>query len=116
MLTFCGRLKRFIKLSGEMISLPAIEEVLSPHFTTDRDEGPAIAVESTPCEENPELVLFTVKDTDRATVNIYIRDAGLSALHNIRRVIKCDEIPILGTGKIDYRSLKKRTRSLFDNK
>ncbi|MDL1963990.1 MAG: AMP-binding protein, partial [Deltaproteobacteria bacterium] len=26
-LTFCGRLKRFVKLGGEMISLPAIEEV-----------------------------------------------------------------------------------------
>ncbi len=109
-LTFCGRLKRFVKLGGEMISLPAIEEVLSPHFTTDRDEGPVIAVESTPSEEHPELALFTVKDTDRATVNNCIRDAGLSALHNIRQVIKVSEIPVLGTGKIDYRALKRRLK------
>ena len=107
-LVFCGRLKRFVKLGGEMISLPAIEEVLSNHIKSDNGEGPVIAVEATTAEETPELTLFTARDTDRATVNNYIRDAGLSALHNIRRVIKTDEIPLLGTGKIDYRLLRER--------
>ena len=106
-LTFCGRLKRFVKLGGEMISLPAIEEVLAPHFAGDDDEGPVIAVEATPSEENPELILFTIKDTDRVSVNSCIRDAGLSALHNIRHVIKLNEIPVLGTGKTNYPELKK---------
>ena len=32
-LYFEGRLKRFVKLGGEMISLPAIEAVLLPHFS-----------------------------------------------------------------------------------
>ncbi len=105
--TFRGRRKRFVKLGGEMISLPAIEEVLMPHLTRGDEEGPVLAVESTPADENPELILFTVKDTNRETVNAYLRDAGLSALHHIRRVVRVDEIPILGTGKIDYRSLQK---------
>jgi len=111
-LTFCGRLKRFVKLGGEMISLPAIEEVLVPHFTSADDEGPVIAVEATPVEENPELILFTVKDTDRVSVNSYLRDSGLSALHNIRHVIKLNEIPVLGTGKTNYLELKKRLDTL----
>lgn len=111
-LTFCGRLKRFVKLGGEMISLPAIEEVLVPHFAGADDEGPVIAVEATPSEENPELILFTVKDTDRVSVNSCLRDAGLSALHNIRHVIKLNEIPVLGTGKTNYLELKKRLEAL----
>ena len=111
-LTFCGRLKRFVKIGGEMISLPAIEEVLVPHFADDDDEGPIIAVEATPVEENPELILFTVKDTDRASVNSCLRDAGLSALHNIRHVIKLNEIPVLGTGKTNYLELKKHLETL----
>jgi long-chain-fatty-acid--[acyl-carrier-protein] ligase len=111
-LTFCGRLKRFVKLGGEMISLPAIEEVLVPHFAGDDDEGPVIAVEATPSEENPELILFTLKDTDRVSVNSFLRDAGLSALHNIRHVIKLNEIPVLGTGKTNYLELKKRLDTL----
>jgi|GEM_PF-5608367 len=34
------------------------------------------------------------------------RRIRLSALHNIRRLVKIDTIPVLGTGKIDYRQLK----------
>ena len=37
--------------------------------------------------------------------NTRIRAAGLSGLHNIRRVIQIGEFPLLGTGKTDYRSL-----------
>ncbi|MBU4208455.1 MAG: hypothetical protein KKD12_02080 [Proteobacteria bacterium] len=106
-------MKRFVKLGGEMISLPAIEEVLAPHFADGDEEGPVIAVEATPGEENPELILFTVKDTDRVSVNSYLRDAGLSALHNIRHVIKLNEIPVLGTGKTNYLELKKRLETLI---
>jgi len=106
-LRFCGRLKRFVKLGGEMISLPAIEAVLEEHYSTDSDEGPSIAVEATPAEQNPELVLFTTKALDRETVNRQLREAGLSPLHNIRRVIRLDRLPVLGTGKTDYRALKR---------
>ena len=107
-LTFCGRLKRFVKLGGEMISLPAIEAVLDRHY---HEEGePCIAVEATPSEDHPEIVLFTTRDLERAEVNHHIRDAGLSPLHNIRRIIKIDEIPLLGTGKTDYRALKEELR------
>ena len=106
-LTFLGRLKRFVKLGGEMISLPAIEEVLKPHFDQDADEGPVIAVHCTPDDEHPELVVFTTRETDRDTLNKYIREAGLSALHNIRKVIRVEQIPVLGTGKTDYRELAR---------
>ena len=106
-LTFRGRLKRFVKLGGEMVSLPAIEAVLEAAYAEEGDEGPILAVEATPDEEHPELVLFTARDIDRETVNRRIRDAGLSALHNIRRVVRLERIPILGTGKTDYRTLKE---------
>lgn len=105
-LTFAGRLKRFVKLGGEMISLPAIEDVLSRHCADGEGDKPTLAVEATPRELNPELVLFTVRDLDREEVNRRIREGGLSPLHNIRRVVKLDEIPLLGTGKTNYRALK----------
>ena len=115
-LTFRGRLKRFVKLGGEMISLPAIEAVLEPHYPPEEGGGPAIAVHPffpDPSEGRAELILFvgrTVRgeelSVDRETVNAQVREAGLSALHNIRRVIRIDEIPVLGTGKTDYRSLE----------
>lgn len=105
-LWFAGRLKRFIKIAGEMISLPAIEDALIPHCGNPEDEKPQIAVTNTKSEENPEIILFTIVDLDRAFVNQCIRNAGLSGLHNIRTIKKIDEIPLLGTGKVDYRTLQ----------
>ncbi|WP_446007859.1 AMP-binding protein [Candidatus Electrothrix sp.] len=102
-LVFAGRLKRFVKMGGEMISLPAIEQVLEAHYPTD--EGPVLAVAATDDEQHPELVLLTVLDTDRQEANQALREAGLSPLHNIRTVRQVDEIPLLGTGKTDYTTL-----------
>jgi acyl-[acyl-carrier-protein]-phospholipid O-acyltransferase/long-chain-fatty-acid--[acyl-carrier-protein] ligase len=104
-LSFRGRLKRFAKVGGEMISLPAIEGILEAQYGSD--EGPVLAVEATPDEDHPEIVLFATFDVDRAEANRQIREAGLSGLHSIRRVVRLDEIPLLGTGKTDYRALRR---------
>jgi long-chain-fatty-acid--[acyl-carrier-protein] ligase len=111
-LVFAGRLKRFVKLGGEMISLPAIEEVLVKQYVRPDDEKPILAVESTAVELNPELVLFTIRELDRDEVNNRIKAAGLSPIHNIRIVRKVDEIPVLGTGKTDYRALKAALKAV----
>ena len=105
-LWFAGRLKRFVKLGGEMVSLPAVEEALLARFGREDDEEICLAVEATPVEANPELVLFTIRDLPREAANAAIRDAGLSPIHNIRLVKRLEKIPVLGTGKTDYRALK----------
>ncbi|HMD55519.1 MAG TPA: 2-acyl-glycerophospho-ethanolamine acyltransferase, partial [Phycisphaerae bacterium] len=104
-LTFMGRLKRFVKIGGEMISLPAIEEVLEHRFPSPPDKGPGLAVIESPDENHTELILFSASALDRAQVNLVIRDAGLSPLHNIRAVVQIEQLPVLGTGKTDYRAL-----------
>jgi len=111
LLTFSGRLKRFVKLGGEMVSLPAIEAVLQSHFASEDDKGPVLAIEAAD-EESPELILFTTLDIDRETANRKIREAGLSGLHSIRKVIKLEEMPLLGTGKTNYRKLKQLIRKM----
>ncbi len=102
-LTFAGRLKRFVKLGGEMISLPAIEEILMGHLPVS--EEPVLAVSATPGDDHPEIVLFVTIELLREEANRVIRERGFSSLHNIRRVITVDEIPVLGTGKTNYRAL-----------
>jgi acyl-CoA synthetase (AMP-forming)/AMP-acid ligase II/1-acyl-sn-glycerol-3-phosphate acyltransferase/acyl carrier protein len=109
-LTFEGRLKRFVKLGGEMISLPAIEAVLLPHFASNQDEGPPLAVDTIGPADSPEIVVFTVRPTTREHVNGLVRDAGLSALHHVRQVIQVERIPVLGTGKTDYLGLKEKSQ------
>lgn len=110
-LRFRGRLGRFVKLGGEMISLAAVEEVLLGAFAHRGDgEGPPLAVEAGGSEEMPELVLFVTFDMERAEANRAVRRAGLSGLHNVRRVKRLDDIPVLGTGKTDYKVLRKLAR------
>lgn len=106
-LVFSGRKKRFIKLGGEMISLPAIESVLLKHFPSTSDGSPALAIEATSSLEHPEVVLFTTTSLLREEVNAILRNAGLSPLYNVRKIISIDDIPVLGTGKTDYKLLKE---------
>ncbi|MBU0959942.1 MAG: 2-acyl-glycerophospho-ethanolamine acyltransferase, partial [Proteobacteria bacterium] len=103
-LTFAGRLKRFVKLGGEMISLPAIEEVLTNQFKGDNE--PVLAVSATPGDDHPEIVLFVTSELSREEVNNILREHGFSPLHNIRRTVQVETIPLLGTGKTDYRALE----------
>ena len=93
MLTFDGRLKRFVKLGGEMISLPAIEAVLLPHFVVRARRGPADRGGGDGAADSPEIVLFTVPPIDRDEVNRIVREAGLSPLYNIRRVTRSTTSP-----------------------
>lgn len=105
-LVFTGRLKRFVKLGGEMVSLPAVEDALLAAFTREDDQEAPLAVEATPSESMPELVLFAIRDISRDEANTVLGKAGLSPLHFIRQVRRVEKIPVLGTGKTDYRALK----------
>ncbi len=109
-LTFRGRLKRFVKIGGEMISLPQIENALLELYGSHPDapaEGPALAVEASSGDSAPEIALFTPLPLNLTEVNAGLRKAGLSPLYAVRRIVKVQAIPLLGSGKTDYRELKK---------
>jgi acyl-CoA synthetase (AMP-forming)/AMP-acid ligase II/MFS family permease len=109
-LVFRGRLKRFVKIGGEMISLPQMEAVLLEAFAGRDDipeEGPSLAVEAGPEETRPQIALFTPMNIQAAEANAALRRAGLSPLYSITRVVQKESLPLLGSGKTDYRSLKK---------
>ena len=106
-LTFCGRLKRFVKIAGEMIALPAVEAALEAGLQpSGSPDSPCLAVEATADLEHPELVLFTTLAVDREGANRLLREAGLSPLHHVRRVVHVDALPLLGTGKTDHLALE----------
>lgn len=106
-MTFAGRRERFVKLGGEMISLPQVEAVLGRHFLPPAgQEGPVLAVDALEEEGQTVLVLFTTLLLDRAQVNAVLREEGLSALHMLHRVWRLAALPLLGSGKVDHRSLR----------
>src|SRR6185436_5479811 len=104
-----GRLKRFAKVSGEMVSLAAVEEALAGAFPQyglrcqiavvtrlDEDKGEALIAVS----NEPKLRL----DQIRAV----LKEKGFSNLSVPREVKFLREIPKLGTGKVNHRELEKR--------
>lgn len=106
-----GRLKRFTKIGGEMISLGSIEEIILKELRAkniDLGEGVPIAVCSLEKEGGKsELVLVSTLDLDKADVNLILKDSGCSRIIKISKVMKIDSIPLMGTGKTDYRFIQK---------
>lgn len=110
-LTISGRMKRFIKVGGEMVSLASIEDALlqaapKKHWPTQA-EGPTLAVcaKEIPGEKT-KIFLFSRFDVSVDDINSTLRESGFSNLVKISSVIKLPEIPIMGTGKVNYRLLE----------
>ena len=98
-----GRLKRFAKIAGEMISLEVVERnatIAAPGFAhaatmrADAAKGEALVLFTTAPELSREHLLAAAKA---------IGAPELSVPRVIRRV---EAIPLLGSGKTDYVSLK----------
>lgn len=106
-LVITGRLKRFIKIAGEMVSLTAVEEALQKQIPS-YDDAPSIAVLARGAEGDgrPTLTLFTSSQTTAEVANKILRDSGFPHLVAISNVIKLKDLPLLGSGKTDYQALK----------
>lgn len=106
-LILSGRMKRFVKVAGEMISLPAMEEALSNKWPSN-ENGPTVALHAEEIPgSRPVITLFTTLDLTKELVMLEIKKAGFSNLAKISKVQNIETLPILGTGKTDYQTLKK---------
>ena len=111
-LHICGRMKRFAKVSGEMVSLSAVEDALAGAFPqyglrcqvaiiTRPDEGKGEALIAVTNE--PKLTLEEIRAV--------IRAKGLTNLSTPREIKVVPEIPKLGTGKVNLRELQTLMKS-----
>jgi long-chain-fatty-acid--[acyl-carrier-protein] ligase len=102
---FAGRLKRFLKAGGEMISLPALEEPFARMYPAT-EEGPRVAVEGVETEDGRRIVLFTTEDITLRDANMKLIKEGFRGVMRLDEARKVDAIPVLGTGKTDYKVLR----------
>ena len=105
-ITFRGRLKRFLKAGGEMISLPALEEPFIKLFPPSED-GPRIAVEGVETPDGRHITLFTTFPYQLRDASQLLMHAGFTGVMRLDEVRVLDKIPVLGTGKTDYKELRK---------
>ncbi len=107
-----GRLKRFAKISGEMVSLTAIEDALAGAFASLGLKSEVVIVTRPDADKGEALIAVTNEPRIQLeAIRTLLKSRGFSNLCVPREVSAVKEIPKLGTGKTDYRELSKRLES-----
>lgn len=103
-ITILGRVKRFAKIGGEMVSLAAAEDLAATLWPDSRH-----AVIALPdAKKGERLVLVTDRrDADVGQLITHAQVIGAPELAAPRRIVKTAEIPVLGSGKTDYVAIQR---------
>ncbi|HTN75883.1 MAG TPA: MFS transporter [Pirellulaceae bacterium] len=106
-----GRQSRFSKIGGEMVPHIKIEETLNQVAGTADAEQLVLAVSAVPDEKKGErlVVLHTKLDKTPAELCAGLVKAGLPNLFipGADSFYEVDQLPVLGTGKLDLRGIKQ---------
>ena len=105
------RLARFSKIGGEMIPHGAVEErLLAALASTDL----LLAFTAVPDEKKGEriAVVFDQTQLDEAKVKQAIEQAELPNLWKPSLLVAAEAIPLLGSGKLDLKGLKKLAEAI----
>ena len=107
-----GRLKRFAKIAGEMVSLEVVEK-----NATNAAPGFMHAASTRPDAAKGEaLVLFTTApDLRREQLLAAAKASGSPELSVPRTIRLVEAIPLLGSGKTDYVTLKKMAEATAED-
>jgi len=103
-LTIRGRLKRFAKIGGEMVSLAVVEncaQTVWPEF----QHAAAVLPDS---RKGEQIVLLTTNENaDRMDLLHWFQNHGVSELSLPKKVMFAEAIPMLGSGKMDIGAVQK---------
>lgn len=102
--TVVGRVKRFAKIAGEMVSLELVERIAYLAAPTYKH---AASVEQIAGSGESTILFTTDPRLERITLQKAARQAGAQDLAVARRIIHVESLPLLGSGKTDYVTLKR---------
>jgi acyl-[acyl-carrier-protein]-phospholipid O-acyltransferase/long-chain-fatty-acid--[acyl-carrier-protein] ligase len=103
-LSIKGRLKRFAKIGGEMVSLAVAENCASSLW---REHEHAAAVLPDKRKGEQIVLLTTFPKADRSELQRWAQDHGVNELSLPRKIYQVNAIPVLGTGKMDIGAVQK---------
>ena len=108
-----GRAKRFAKVAGEMVSLAAIESLAAQLWP---DEVSACASLPDP-RKGERIVLVTQhRGATRGDFSAFAKSKGASDLMVPAEVVTVEDVPVLGSGKLDFAGVKKLVEGLEEEK
>ncbi|MEM6414971.1 MAG: AMP-binding protein [Pseudomonadota bacterium] len=94
-----GRIKRFAKIGGEMVSLAIAENCASAVWPDNMH-----ATTMLPDKRRGEQIILVTdkKSSDRSPLLLWAQSHGVAEIALPKKIIEVDEVPVLGTGKTDY--------------
>lgn len=98
-----GRLKRFAKIGGEMVSLAVVENCASAVWP---DNMHAAAIMPDPRKGEQIILVTDRKDAARSLLLSWAQSHGVPEIAVPKKIVEVDEVPVLGTGKIDFLAVK----------
>jgi acyl-[acyl-carrier-protein]-phospholipid O-acyltransferase/long-chain-fatty-acid--[acyl-carrier-protein] ligase len=107
-LTIKSRIKRFAKIGGEMVSLNLVEELAMQCY----GHSGFAAITVSDQRKGERILLFTTDDaTDLKQLREYLTEKQYSPLLMPGAIKQVKALPLLGSGKTDYVSLKQLAES-----
>ncbi len=107
-----GRIKRFIKVGGEMVSLVKIEDVLEKLLPED---GECCVVEIPDAMKGSRIVaVLTTEINEKAVLKQMAKQLPAMALPKI--FVVWESLPKMGSGKIDFRTISEMAREQLADK
>lgn len=99
-----GRVKRFAKVAGEMVSLETVENIAN-HASPGHQHAATTQADT----QRGETILLYTTDSHlhRDQLGNSAKQLGSPELAIARKIIALKELPLLGTGKTDYVKLKQ---------
>jgi len=98
-MTIRGRLKRFAKIGGEMVSLAVVENCATSLWP-DHMHAAAILPDD---RKGEQIVLVTDHPApDRSALLSWAQNHGVPEIAVPKKLVSVKEVPVLGTGKLDY--------------
>jgi len=113
-LTLVGRLKRQVKIGGEIVNLNAIEDALTRQLMeegvikAEEEDQPSLAVCAKEGDSRAKLYLFVTFEIKVDDVNKKIRTLGFTNLSRINEIVRIEKLPLMASGKIHYRDLEEK--------
>ena len=99
-----GRVKRFAKVAGEMVSLEVVEKIAN----TAAPEHQHAASSQIDAQRGETIILFTTDPAlKREDLQMVAKNLKQPEIAIARKIISISELPLLGTGKTDYVTLKQ---------
>jgi len=99
-----GRVKRFAKIGGEMISLTAAEDLAAAVWPNARH---AVVAMPDPKKGERLVLVSDQRDAEPGPLLAHAQAIGAPEIAAPRKIIRVTAVPVLGTGKTDYVAVQR---------